>query len=358
MASRSLVLGSPSNPAHTYSKSALLAVLNNNVKNDASMTLAYQLIAAKLNVAIGSNPASVQTTLARADELLAPFAGKLPTGSSRTRQRAAKWCRSRRSSRITTLVGSQVVARRPTRRLSRMLEGPTPAWSARRWRSMAAAHAIRMVIRSPSPGLSGMGIGGRRHAVSHIRGNRPVHGRPDRVRWSWWYCHGDDERDDYAAAAAQPQPRRECQRSVHRERGDAIQFSSAGSSDPDDDALTFAWDFGDGGTSTAANPAHTYQAAGPYTARLTVADGRGGSATATAAVTVTSEPPANRDPVANANGPYAGTEDQAIQFSSSGSTDPDNDPLQFSWDFGDGGKSTGRRIHYTPTPRQDRSRRR
>ena len=42
----SLVLGSPSNPAHTYSKAALLAILNNNVKNDASLTLAHQLIAA------------------------------------------------------------------------------------------------------------------------------------------------------------------------------------------------------------------------------------------------------------------------------------------------------------------------
>lgn len=33
-----------------------------------------------------------------------------------------------------------------------------------------------------------------------------------------------------------------------------VSFSSAGSSDADGDALTYSWDFGDGGTATAANP--------------------------------------------------------------------------------------------------------
>ncbi|GAA3170486.1 ThuA domain-containing protein [Nonomuraea salmonea] len=60
-----------------------------------------------------------------------------------------------------------------------------------------------------------------------------------------------------------------------------VAFSSAGSSDPDGDAITFAWDFGDGATSAAANPSHTYTANGTYTARLTVRDtgGRTGSVT-------------------------------------------------------------------------------
>src|SRR5690606_23855612 len=57
-----------------------------------------------------------------------------------------------------------------------------------------------------------------------------------------------------------------------------VTFSSAGSADPDGDPITFAWDFGDGGTSTSANPTHTYQANGNYTATLTVQDPGGKTA--------------------------------------------------------------------------------
>ena len=43
---------------------------------------------------------------------------------------------------------------------------------------------------------------------------------------------------------------------------------------------SWSWNFGDGGTSTAQNPGHTYAAAGDYTVSLTVT-GPGGSDTAT-----------------------------------------------------------------------------
>ncbi len=54
-----------------------------------------------------------------------------------------------------------------------------------------------------------------------------------------------------------------------------VQFSSAGTVDPDDGpaALTYAWTFGDGGTSNLANPSHVYTQAGPYSAQLSVSDG-------------------------------------------------------------------------------------
>lgn len=57
-----------------------------------------------------------------------------------------------------------------------------------------------------------------------------------------------------------------------------VRFSSAGSVDPDGDALQYTWDFGDGSPpSSLPNPEHTYGTAGRYTARLSVSDGRGGS---------------------------------------------------------------------------------
>ncbi|MBQ0825662.1 PQQ-dependent sugar dehydrogenase [Streptomyces tagetis] len=59
-----------------------------------------------------------------------------------------------------------------------------------------------------------------------------------------------------------------------------VAFSADGTSDPDGDALTYHWDFGDGATSTRANPSHTYRVNGTYTATLTAEDptGRTGSA--------------------------------------------------------------------------------
>ncbi|MEV6521487.1 ThuA domain-containing protein [Longispora sp. NPDC051575] len=67
-----------------------------------------------------------------------------------------------------------------------------------------------------------------------------------------------------------------------------VAFSSAGSSDPDGDALTYAWDFdGNGSTdSTAANPSYTYPTKATYNARLTVRDPAGKTGTVTVPVYV------------------------------------------------------------------------
>jgi glucose/arabinose dehydrogenase/PKD repeat protein len=82
-----------------------------------------------------------------------------------------------------------------------------------------------------------------------------------------------------------------------------VTFSSAGSADPEGGALTYRWTFGDGGTSTAANPTHTYTANGNYTATLTVTDPQGltGSAgvqitVGNSAPTVTLQTPVNGQP--------------------------------------------------------------
>ena len=52
-----------------------------------------------------------------------------------------------------------------------------------------------------------------------------------------------------------------------------VQFSSAGSTDPDGTIASYSWDFGDGSPlETTADATHTYAAAGTYTATLTVTD--------------------------------------------------------------------------------------
>lgn len=54
--------------------------------------------------------------------------------------------------------------------------------------------------------------------------------------------------------------------------GQPVQFDGSGSSDPDGNALTYDWSFGDGSNGTGATPSHAYAVAGNYIATLTVTD--------------------------------------------------------------------------------------
>jgi len=65
------------------------------------------------------------------------------------------------------------------------------------------------------------------------------------------------------------------------------------STDPDGVITARSWTFGDGGTSTATNPSHTYAAAGTYSVGLTVTDNNGAMGSVSSTVTV-STPPATK----------------------------------------------------------------
>ena len=110
----------------------------------------------------------------------------------------------------------------------------------------------------------------------------------------------------------------------------AVNFSSAGSSDPEGQPLSYSWTFGDGATSTAANPAHTYAQAGQYTARLTVSDGV--SSTLSSPVTITVGSPPSATILTPQDGSFfvAGN---VISYSGTG-TDPEDGTLPasaFTW---------------------------
>ncbi|NND45043.1 MAG: DNRLRE domain-containing protein [Xanthomonadales bacterium] len=78
------------------------------------------------------------------------------------------------------------------------------------------------------------------------------------------------------------------------------------STDADGSVVAWDWDFGDGATSTAQNPSHSYAAAGDYTVQLTVTDDGGATDVASSLVSVT-EPPGSTEVVASADVPGAGT---------------------------------------------------
>ena len=120
--------------------------------------------------------------------------------------------------------------------------------------------------------------------------------------------------------------------------GTAISFDGTGSSDTDGTVVSFAWDFGDGGTAEGPTPSHSYSVDDVFTVTLTVTDNDGLTDVDTATATIN---PAggNTPPVASANGPYSGTEGADVLFSSSGSVDPDGNIVSYAWDFGDGNVS-------------------
>lgn len=95
-----------------------------------------------------------------------------------------------------------------------------------------------------------------------------------------------------------------------------VNFSSTGSSDPEGQPLSYSWDFGDGTTSTAANPTHIYTTKGRYTARLTVSDGT--NATASSPIVITVGTPPTATILTPANGLHFRAGD-TINFSGTGS---------------------------------------
>jgi PKD repeat protein len=92
----------------------------------------------------------------------------------------------------------------------------------------------------------------------------------------------------------------------------AITFTAQGASDPDGDALTYTWDFGDNSSGSGASVSHTYATAGTFNVTVTVSDGKK-SATASGSVTI-------RSMTGAWTGNIAGTLPFAVNLNQSGAT--------------------------------------
>ena len=108
-----------------------------------------------------------------------------------------------------------------------------------------------------------------------------------------------------------------------------VQFTNASSGL----VTSWAWDFGDGGTSSAASPAHVYTTPGTFNVTL-IASGLGGSDGETKPGLITALPPV---PVADfAAAPTTGTAPLTVQFTNATS----GLATSWVWDFGDGATSS------------------
>jgi PKD repeat protein len=108
---------------------------------------------------------------------------------------------------------------------------------------------------------------------------------------------------------------------------------------------TYAWTFGDGGTSDQVSPSHTYtvSAATDFTVTLTVTDNEGATDAETQTFTVT--------PIAPVNPPTAGfTQTCTLLVCSFFSTSTDVPPgtiVSYAWTFGDGGTAAVKNPSHT-----------
>lgn len=103
-------------------------------------------------------------------------------------------------------------------------------------------------------------------------------------------------------------------------------------------AASYAWNFGDGNTSTVQSPKHTYANAGTYTVTLTVASSYGCTKMVTTSTTVNDLPTAgfNNSTVCLGN---------ATSFTNTSSAS--SGTLSYAWNFGDGSTSTSTSPNHT-----------
>ncbi|MCA1572327.1 MAG: PKD domain-containing protein [Chloroflexi bacterium] len=110
----------------------------------------------------------------------------------------------------------------------------------------------------------------------------------------------------------------------------AVVFTDTSTGNP----TAWAWDFGDGSTSTQQHPTHTYTTAGTFTVSLT-ATNHGGSHTTTRTAYIAVLPPLL--PAASFTGtPTSGTAPLTVAFTDTST----GGVTTWAWDFGDGGTST------------------
>jgi len=127
--------------------------------------------------------------------------------------------------------------------------------------------------------------------------------------------------------------------------GDLVNFTAAGSSDPDGKVSKWLWEFGDGTISSSENVSHSFSRSDAYGVKLTVTDDKGTSTQASVPLVVENRAPTARMRVVNLKG-----SSEPVVLDASESTDSDGRIQEYRWVFGDGKNSTGKVVTHMFKP--------
>ena len=150
---------------------------------------------------------------------------------------------------------------------------------------------------------------------------------------------------DYAIGAENYPPVVDAGSDINVLQGAMVTFNGSFEDPNYFDSHTINWDFGDGTTNSEnLNPSHTYNVPGTYQVTLSVTDSEGSTTTDNLQVVVDNVPPV----IEFLTGESSIRPGESTNFSAS-ATDPGNDTLTYSWDFGDGNTAEGENVTHTFT---------
>jgi PKD repeat protein len=131
---------------------------------------------------------------------------------------------------------------------------------------MAAPQVVGLaaLIKSANPGISNQEVRERLHRFARDIGAK---GRDN----DYGYGIPQPERDPLVIPGS-ASPVASAGKVYRGVVGDPVHFSCRGTLDPDDNLLTYQWDFGDGASGEGRLPEHIYTVPGDYTASLAVTD--------------------------------------------------------------------------------------
>ncbi|MCB9799654.1 MAG: PKD domain-containing protein [Candidatus Omnitrophica bacterium] len=133
----------------------------------------------------------------------------------------------------------------------------------------------------------------------------------------------------------EPAPTNACNRFV---------FDARSSYDPNNDKITYMWDFGDGFTSEESVVTHDYAKGGTYKVKLTVSDNSGLECQTSETAQMVD---VNTPPQAAFSGPSSTCTGATINFDASATKDDQPANLTYQWSFGDGTTAEGASVKKT-----------